>query len=314
MNAARADSTRFLAMRPAIAAAAIGFAASLLATAGVMAEGARLAPSRIKTPPMNSAKAYIAYMTKWRGDDIELLVKRWERFQAMVENRDLRREKEKRAFLLAPREEFARTRNPDRVYAHSWLGIGFGVTISGPHIVGRMTTEIDVKPGDKVLEIGTGSGYQSSILSYLTAKVYTVEIIPGLARVTDKIYTRLASGKFKEYANVTRKASDGYFGWKKFAPFDKIIVTAGIDHVPPPLLRQLAVGGIMVIPVGPPGAQALLKITKVKSKSGKIRILRHDIYANDPSRAGGRSKTKVSFIAFTKYDEAGKTISRWGKK
>ncbi|MCZ6863093.1 MAG: protein-L-isoaspartate O-methyltransferase [Alphaproteobacteria bacterium] len=284
------------------------------ATASVTAEGGRIDPSKIKTPPMNSAETYIAYMTKWRGDDRTLLVKRWGRFRAMVKNRDLRREKEKRAFLLAPREEFARTRNPTRVYAHSWLGIGFGVTISGPHIVGRMTTEIDVKPGDKVLEIGTGSGYQSSILSYMTTKVYSIEIIPGLARVTDKIYTRLAKGKFKEYANVTRKAADGYFGWKKFAPFDKIIVTAGIDHVPPPLLRQLAVGGVMVIPVGPPGAQALLKITKVQSKSGKIRIRRHDIYASDPSRAGGRGKTKVSFVAFTKYNKAGKTISRWGKK
>ena len=306
MNATRADSIRLLA--------AIGFAAALLTTAGAVAEGTRLDPSAIKTPPMGSAKAYIAHMSKWRGDDRTLLAKRWGRFQAMVRNRDLRRDKEKRAFLLAPREEFARTRNPKRVYAHTWIGIGFGVTISGPHIVGRMTTEIDVKPGDKVLEIGTGSGYQSSILSYLTPEVYSIEIIPGLARVTDKIYTRLAAGKFKEYANVRRKASDGYFGWKEHAPFDKIIVTAGIDHVPPPLLRQLAVGGVMVIPVGPPGAQALLKITKVKSKSGKIRIRRHDIYASDPSRAGGRGKTKVSFVAFTEYDKKGKTISRWGKK
>jgi len=314
MTATRPDSIRFKAARPAIAMAATGFVAALLFAGGAMAEATGFDPAKIKTPPMDSAKAYIDYMAKWRGDDRTLLAKRWERYLAMIKNRDLRADKEKRAFLLAPREEFARTRNPARVYAHSWLGIGFGVTISGPHIVGRMTTEIDVKPGDKVLEIGTGSGYQSSILSYLTQKVYTVEIIPGLARVTDKIYNRLSSGKYKEYGNITRKAADGYFGWKKFAPFDKIIVTAGIDHVPPPLLRQLAVGGIMVIPVGPPGAQALLKITKVKSKSGKIRIRRLDIYAADPSRAGGRGKTKVSFVAFTKYNKAGKTISRWGNK
>jgi protein-L-isoaspartate(D-aspartate) O-methyltransferase len=177
-----------------------------------------------------------------------------------------------------------------------------------------MTTEIDVKPGDKVLEIGTGSGYQSSLLSYLTDKVYTIEIIPPLAKKTNQIYSRLSKGRFKEYGNIRRKAADGYFGWPEHAPFDKIIVTAGIDHLPGPLLKQLAVGGVMVIPVGPPGAQSLLKITKARSKSGKIRIRRHDIYASDPSRAGGRRKKKVSFVAFTKYTKGGKTAARWGKR
>ena len=141
----------------------------------------------------------------------------------------------------------------------------------------------------------------------------SVEIIPPLAKVTDEIYTKLTGFKFPEYGNIKRKTADGYFGWEEHGPFDKIIVTAGIDHVPPPLLKQLAVGGTMVIPVGPPGAQALLKITKEKSSTGRIRIKRHDIYANDPSRAGGRRKTKVSFVAFTKYDSKGQVKSRWGK-
>ena len=288
----------------------------LAASSQVWAESMRFDPSKIPTPPMDSAEKYIPFMQKWRGDDPVLLARRWGRFQAMVKNNDLRRPKEKRAFLLAPREEFARTRDPARVYSHNWLGIGYGVTISGPHIVGRMTTEIDVKPGDKVLEIGTGSGYQSSILSYLTDKVYTIEIIPPLAKKTNAIYKRLSKGKFKEYGNIKRKAADGYYGWPEHAPFDKIIVTAGIDHLPQPLLKQLAVGGTMVIPVGPPGAQSLLKITKVRSASGKIRIKRHDIYANDPSRAGGRRKKKVSFVAFTKYSKpgSGKTVSRWGRR
>ena len=314
-------TTRFLA---AIAGAAVlaatlaaGPAAAEQGKKGGAAKGAqaKVDPMKIKTPPMDTARKFITYMAKWRGDKPALLARRWGRYQAMVRNRDLRRDKEKRAFLLAPREEFARTRDPNRVYAHAWLGIGYGVTISGPHIVGRMTTEIDVKPGDKVLEIGTGSGYQSSLLSYLTDKVYSIEIIPGLAGVTDKIYTKLTAGRFKEYGNIRRKAADGYFGWPEHGPFDKIIVTAGIDHVPPPLLRQLAVGGTMVIPVGPPGAQSLLKITKVRRKNGRIAIRRHDIYANDPSRAGGRGKTKVSFVPFTKYKNDGKsTRSRWGKK
>jgi len=288
----------------------------LAVTGSANAEGMRFDPSKIPTPPMDSAANFISFMQKLRGDDPALLARRWGRFEAMVKNNDLRRPKEKRAFLLAPREEFARTRDPARVYSHNWLGIGYGVTISGPHIVGRMTTEIDVKPGDKVLEIGTGSGYQSSILSYLTDKVYTIEIIPPLAKKTDTIYSRLSKGKYKEYGNIQRKAADGYYGWPEHAPFDKIIVTAGIDHLPQPLLKQLAVGGTMVIPVGPPGAQSLLKVTKVKSESGKIRIVRHDIYAADPSRAGGRRKKKVSFVAFTKYDKpgSGKTVSRWGTK
>ncbi len=242
-------------------------AAISLGWGGSAAADSPFDPSKIPTPPMTSAKEYVVFMQKLRGDNPTLLMRRWGRFQAMVRNRDLRRDKEKRAFLLSPREEFARTRNPARVYAHTWIGIGFGVTISGPHIVGRMTTEIDVKPGDKVLEVGTGSGYQSAILSYLTDKVYSIEIIPPLAKVTDGIYTKLTAGKFKEYGNIKRKAADGYFGWKEHAPFDKIIVTAGIDHIPPPLLKQLAVGGTMVIPVGPPGAQALLKVTKEKSST-----------------------------------------------
>jgi len=296
-----------------IGAVALGL---LAAAAPAGAEGMRFNPNAIATPPMGSADEYIPYMQKWRGDDAALLARRWGRFEAMVKNNDLRRDKEKRAFLLAPREEFARTRDPARVYSHNWIGIGYGVTISGPHIVGRMTTEIDVKPGDKVLEIGTGSGYQSSILSYLTDKVYTIEIIPPLAKKTSAIYGRLAKGRYKEYGNIRRKAADGYYGWPEHAPFDKIIVTAGIDHLPQPLLKQLAVGGTMVIPVGPPGAQSLLKITKVRSASGKIRIRRHDIYAADPSRAGGRRKKKVSFVAFTKYSKpgSGRTVSRWGRK
>lgn len=269
----------------------------------------------IPAPPIDDFQKFAAHMQKWRGDKMPFLIQRWARYQAMVRNKDLRRDKEKQAFLLTAREQFSRTDVPARVYAHAFLAIGCGVTISGPHIVGRMTTELDVKPGDKVLEIGTGSGYQSSILSYLTDKVYTIEIIPPLAEVTDKIYTRLAHGKFPEIRNIKRKTSDGYFGWPENGPFDKIIVTAGIDHIPPPLLKQLAVGGTMIIPVGPPGAQALLKVTKEKSSTGRIRVKRFDIYANDPSRAGGRRKTKVSFVAFTKYrDKSGKTTSRWGNK
>lgn len=267
----------------------------------------------IKTPPTDSRENFITYMKGWRGVDRTMSIQKWDRYQRMIGNQDLREDRVKRAFLLAARQEFTRTSDPHRVYAHAVHSIGCGVTISGPHLVGRMTTELDLQPGEKVLEVGTGSGYQSAVLSYLTDKVFTIEIIPPLAKVTDNIQKRLARGKYPEVRNITRKAADGYFGWEEHAPFDKIIVTAGIDHIPPPLLKQLRVGGIMVIPVGTPGSQAVLKVTKTKSESGRLKIVRHDIYADRPSVAGGRPVLRVGFVPFTKYDDKGKTIARWGK-
>lgn len=265
------------------------------------------------SPSLDDFPAFATLMEKARGDKPAFLRAKWDRYLAMIENFDLWRDKEKRAFLATPREEFARARDAGRSYAHSFLDIGCGVTISGPHIVGRMTSELDVKPGDRVLEIGTGSGYQAALLSYLTPHVYSVEIIPSLAEATDKIFTKLTAAKYVEYGRIRRKTGDGFFGWPEHAPFDKIIVTAGIDHIPPPLVKQLADGGVMVIPVGPPGAQSLLKLTKTRSESGKVRIRRHDIYAAKCSRAENqRCKRKVSFVALTKY-VGGRTVSRWGR-
>lgn len=266
------------------------------------------------SPPLEDFDAFAAFLNKARGDKPAFLRAKWERYRAMIENLDLWRDKEKRAFLATPREEFSRTGSAARSYAHSFLDIGCGVTISGPHIVGRMTSELDVRPADKVLEIGTGSGYQAALLSYLTPHVYSVEIIPPLSEATDRIYTKLAEAKYVEYGRIRRKTADGYFGWPEHAPFAKIIVTAGIDHIPPPLVRQLAEGGTMVIPVGPPGAQSLLKLTKTRSENGRVRIKRHDIYAAKCSRAESqRCKRKVNFVALTKY-HGEKTVSRWGGK
>jgi protein-L-isoaspartate(D-aspartate) O-methyltransferase len=261
-------------------------------------------------PPLKDGAAFIAYMTKERGDDRAQLEARWERVQALIRGQNLWREKESRAFLVTAREEFSRTRDPRRAYEPNFLDIGCGVTISGPGIVARMTSELDVKPGDKVLEIGTGSGYQSAVLRALTDQVYSIEIIPPLAKVTDKLYSELAKTKFAELKDIRRKTADGYYGWEEHAPFDKIIVTAGIDHVPPPLLKQLKNGGVMVIPVGSPGKQAVLRITKEVDSEGKVRLARHDIYENDPSRRGGGRGT--TFVAFTKYEKEGKTVSRFG--
>src|SRR5690606_1987078 len=165
-------------------------------TAGTILAGtppavAKQVVARKLNRPLKDREAFIAYMQKGRGDDREMLLHRWNRMQGYVRIGNLRNERDIRAFLLTAREEFSRTRDSERSYAPSFLDIGCGVTISGPGIVTRMTAELDVKPGEKVLEIGTGSGYQSAVLANLTDNVYTIEIIPPLARFTDKLQTEL---------------------------------------------------------------------------------------------------------------------------
>ena len=225
-----------------------------------------------------------------KDEEQKYLQERYDRATVLMQNKDLFRDREVRAFLLTPREKFCRSWNLGRAYDHAYLDIRHGVTISGPHLVGRMTSALEVNAGDKVLEVGTGSGYQAAMLSYLTDKVYTVEIIDPLAKETDNIYEQLASSGYPEYANIKRKSDDGYYGWEEMAPFDKIIVTCGIDHIPPPLLKQLKVGGVMVVPVGPPGAQVILKVTKNQDEQGNFVIAREDIY---------HGKKKENFVPFT---------------
>jgi protein-L-isoaspartate(D-aspartate) O-methyltransferase len=211
--------------------------------------------------------------------------------QHLIRRQDVYRQKEISAFLLTPREEFTRKSNRGMAYNNAALMIGYGVTLSGPHLVGRMSSALDVQYGEKVLEIGTGSGYHSAFLSTLTDKVYTIEIIEYLAEETDKIYRDLIARGYAEYKHITRKTDDGYYGWEQYAPFDKIIVTCGIDHIPPPLLKQLKVGGTMVIPVGPPTSQTILKVKKQQDEAGNFTITREDIY---------KGRKKVTFVPFTK--------------
>jgi protein-L-isoaspartate(D-aspartate) O-methyltransferase len=217
-------------------------------------------------------------MQENRGEDPEFLRERWGRFEVMLASRDLVDDRNKRAFLLTPREHFVLKQDRHRAYEHAFLDIGFGVTISGPHLVGRMTSALNVRRGDKVLEVGTGSGYQSAYLANLTDKVWTIEIIRQLAERTGRIYDALITSGYTEYEAITATSADGYYGWEEAAPFDKVIVTCGVDHIPPPLLLQLRPGGIMVIPIGPPGAQHVLKVTKNAGDDGMPRITRSDIY------------------------------------
>jgi len=272
----------------------IGSAAALAGAALPRAAGAAMPKpySWDAAPPNNNRDAFIKWMVENRGEDPKHLASRWSRYQVLVVNKDLPNDANKRAFLLTPREEFVQRQNLGRTYEHAFLDIGFGVTISGPHVVGRMTSAIDVKFGEKVLEIGTGSGYQSAYLANLTDKVWTIEIIKPLAERTRGIYDGLIGRGYSEYKSITSKPADGYYGWEEAAPFDKIIVTCGIDHIPPPLLQQLKPGGIMVIPVGPPGAQRLLKVVKEQAADGTLTVARSDIY-------GGKV---VPFVPFTKLE------------
>jgi protein-L-isoaspartate(D-aspartate) O-methyltransferase len=274
--------------------AVLGGASSALFLAGFAPAAAAIATpfSAGLAPPMTGREDYIRWMSANRGEDPTFLGQRWDRYLQLVAHHDVWDERDKAAYLLCPREEFVTKANLGRVYEWHYLDIGFGVTITGPHTVARMTETIAVRPSDKVLEIGTGSGYQSAYLSYLTDKIWSIEIIHALAQRTRAVYDGLIARGYREYQAITTRNADGYYGWEEAAPFDKIIVTCGIDHIPPPLLQQLKTGGIMTIPVGPPGAQHVLKVIKSIGDDGAISVSRADIY-------GGAI---VNFVPFTKLE------------
>ena len=148
------------------------------------------------------------------------------------------------AMGTVPRHQFVPSDMLEQAYENRPLPIGFGQTISQPYIVALMTDLLQTEPDHRVLEIGTGSGYQAAVLSQLVAEVYSVEIVEGLGRKTSKLLKDLG------YKNIETRIADGYDGWPQHAPFDSIIVTAAISHIPPPLLQQLKKGGRMIIPVG----------------------------------------------------------------
>ena len=167
------------------------------------------------------------------------------------------------AIATVPRHEFVPPEQRRSAYENRPLAIGHGQTISQPYIVALMTDLINLQPGHRVLEIGTGSGYQAAILAQLTDAVYSIEIIEPLGKAAKALFQRLG------YDNITTRIGDGYYGWEEHAPFDSIIVTAAASHVPPPLIQQLKPGGIMVIPVGSRFlTQQLMLITK--DENGEI--------------------------------------------
>lgn len=168
------------------------------------------------------------------------------------------------ALAKVPRHDFVPIELRQYAYADSPLPIGYGKTISQPFIVALMTDLLEVKAGESVLEIGSGLGYQAAVLAELAASVYSVEIVEELAQEARARLKRLG------YKNIDLKLGDGYYGWPEHAPFDKVIVTAAPELVPPPLLGQLKAGGRMVIPAGIADAQQLMLV--VKDAKGRVNM------------------------------------------
>jgi protein-L-isoaspartate(D-aspartate) O-methyltransferase len=183
-----------------------------------------------------------------------------------IELRGVRDDRVLEAMRKVPRHRFV----PDRLTAFAYedgpLPIGEGQTISQPYIVALMTELLQAKPGDKILEVGTGSGYQAAVLAEMGAEVHTIEIVEPLAVTARRLLEQM------DYPRIRFRVGDGYRGWPEAAPFDGIIVTAAPDHVPRPLVDQLEAGGRMVIPVGA-GSQDLLVITRTAEGTARESVI-----------------------------------------
>ena len=196
------------------------------------------------------------------GEDPAHTVARQRMIELQIRGRGIRSEGVLEAMARVPRHEFVPPSHRRLAYTDQALPIGEGQTISQPYIVAFMTERLEPEPADRVLEIGTGSGYQAAVLSKLVAEVYSIEIVESLATRAEADLKRLG------FDNVSVRAGDGYKGWPEAAPFDAIIVTCAPDHVPQPLVEQLKEGGRMIIPVGSGYSQELYLLEKV---GGEVR-------------------------------------------
>jgi len=188
--------------------------------------------------------------------------------ETQLRSRDIRNPAVLEAMRRVPRHEFVPEHLRHRAYEDNPLPIGDGQTISQPYIVAYMTQAIEPAKTDRVLEIGTGSGYQAAVLAELVAEVFTIEIVPTLAASSRALLRTLG------HKNIHAREGDGYAGWPDAAPFDKIVVTAAPESIPPALVDQLRVGGIMVVPVG--GAFQLMTIVR-KSATGTVTQTTMDV-------------------------------------
>ncbi len=214
-------------------------------------------------------------------DEDDFYLERMKMVRSQIERRGVKDPAVLEAMRKVPRHEFVAPELQSRAYKDYPLPIGYGQTISQPYIVAFMTELLELQPTDKVLEVGTGSGYQAAVLAEIAKEVVTCEILEPLATRARKDLERLG------YDNVMVHHSDGYWGYKEGAPYDAIIVTAAPGFIPPPLLEQLKPGGTMVIPVGEEGETQNLLLVK-KDLDGKTRT---------------RNVLPVRFVPFTRDKE-----------
>ncbi len=192
-------------------------------------------------------------------------VKRQKMIERDIKGRGIKDPKVLNAMSSIARERFVDRGFAELAYEDHPLPIGEGQTISQPYVVALMTEAVKLKPSDRVLEIGTGSGYQAAVLAEIVSKVYTIEIRKILAEQAEKLLNNLG------YRNIRVKYGDGYFGWEEHGPYDAIIVTAAANHIPPPLISQLKEGGRLIIPLGSTVSAQILTI--VTRKRGDLDVM-----------------------------------------
>jgi protein-L-isoaspartate(D-aspartate) O-methyltransferase len=214
-------------------------------------------------PCIAASTVLVGCMTAAQSSESDLRARRHEMVEQQIRQRGVTDARVLQAMRTVPRERFVPPELLRQAYDDGPLPIGAGQTISQPYIVAYMTEALKVAPSHKVLEVGTGSGYQAAVLSELVRDVYTIEIIPELARRAEGVLRELNRN------NVHIRAGDGYAGWPEQAPFDRIMVTAAPEEIPRPLVEQLAAGGRLVAPVGAQGGPQWMTIVE-KTTNGVV--------------------------------------------
>jgi len=202
----------------------------------------------------------------------EYAIKRESMVAEQIAARGVKDAKVLEAMKSVPRHLFVPPDLAGAAYEDYPLPIGEGQTISQPYIVALMTESLGLKGGEKVLEIGTGSGYQAAVLAAIVKEVFTIEIKPKLYQTASALLAALG------FSNVHTRSADGYYGWADAGPFDCIMITAAVDHIPQPLLQQLAVGGRMILPLGNPFAvQSLVLVTREAKGPPTVKVVTPDV-------------------------------------
>ncbi len=219
---------------------------------------------------LTAAPAFAQYDQPFQaGETPELTEKRKKMVKWLGESVKGITERTLGAFDAVPRHKFMKARDLKIAYDNKWAGIGYGQTITNPWMVAYMTHLLGIEEGMKVLEIGTGSGYQSAIISRLTTQTHTVEVVRALGERARGLHDNLAYT-----ANIKHKLGDGYEGWEEHGPYDRIMVTCAADHIPVPLIQQLKPGGLMLIPVGPHFQKGnIYLVTKQQDGSIKRKVV-----------------------------------------